>query len=54
MLNNVNKSNIFLMLKIWKIQKVTIHWNLKNEKVHEKSIYCGNPMIISDAGSLQV
>ena len=25
------------MIKIWKIQKVTIYWNLKNEKGHEKS-----------------
>ena len=24
------------MIKIWKIQKVTIHWDLKNENVHEK------------------
>ena len=36
------------MIKIWKIQKLTIYCNLENEKVHEKNIYCGNPMVISD------
>ena len=47
-LNNVNQNNNFLMIKIWKIQIITIYWNLKNEKVHEKNIHCGNPKVISD------
>ena len=33
------------MIKIWKIQIITIYWNLKNEKVHEKNIHCGNPKV---------
>ena len=33
------------MIKIRKIQIITIYWNLKNEKVHEKNIHCGNPKV---------